>query len=726
MSGVTSGPLVSFVTDATEPGELAGRIGLLERTAYRPVELVIVGEAAAAPTGTADSSSISVRYVAPSRGRDQQASIATAIAAADGELVCLLDPGVEPILPDWLGHLVETVLAGSVAAGPTLLRARGRGLVRAKQQTADHSIVSAGIDLERSSGTFTPRHIELGVPFHWKPPPTPTDVPALSLACLLVRRSALLSAGGVPGAYADGGLCMASTPFADVDLGFRLRATGGRLTNDRRALAWCRFQEPRPTPVARPGKGDFRGRWLTVGDRATFIDRWGPRLVRQVLLDAITGAHRWSIAPLRVAVLGDVRLPSKESGVDWQVVGGSIAGGSPNLTSIGADVVIVADPEADIRDTPTGLIRVAWVGATGPRYLDEFDLVVAATNADRDRIAGETAKAIDVADLEGPGGIDELRELLARWAATRRLGIRIGPVSWRNAHLWGDYHFGRSLQRYLERAGHPTRVRLIGDWSSEAAAADDATVHVFGRHPAHNRPCQVNALWQISHPDQASAELYDTYDHAFVASEPFAALMAERAHVPVDPLHQATDPERFHPDDAGPHHELLFVANYRPNRPVVEWLLPTTRELAIYGQAWDEHGLDPRYHLGRHIPNEELRRYYSSASIVLNDTWEDMRAAGFISNRIYDALACGAFVLSDDVTGLAEEFDGGVAIYRDAAGLRSAVERYLDDPDGRRAIADRGRAAVLERHTFEQRAATIVAAIEPRLDALPALITQER
>ena len=89
----------------------------------------------------------------------------------------------------------------------------------------------------------------------------------------------------------------------------------------------------------------------------------------------------------------------------------------------------------------------------------------------------------------------------------------------------------------------------------------------------------------------------------------------------------------------------------------------------MYGNGWDKHGLDARHLRGGYIPNEDLRRFYSSASIVLNDTWEDMRAAGFISNRIYDALACGAFVLSDDVAGLADEFDGGVAVYRDEAGL---------------------------------------------------------
>jgi spore maturation protein CgeB len=196
--------------------------------------------------------------------------------------------------------------------------------------------------------------------------------------------------------------------------------------------------------------------------------------------------------------------------------------------------------------------------------------------------------------------------------------------------------------------------------------------------------------------------------------------MAAGTRVPVEPLHQATDPERFFPDRSGPQHELLFVANYRPERPIVEWLVPTDRDLAIYGRAWDEHGLDPRYLRGSHIRNSDLRRYYASAAIVLNDTWEDMRAAGFISNRIYDALASGAFVLSDDVQGLAVEFDGGVAIYEDADDLRAAIERFLGEPDARREIAERGRAAVLERHTFEQRAEAILGAIRPLFDTRPA------
>lgn len=43
-----------------------------------------------------------------------------------------------------------------------------------------------------------------------------------------------------------------------------------------------------------------------------------------------------------------------------------------------------------------------------------------------------------------------------------------------------------------------------------------------------------------------------------------------------------------------------------------------------------------------------------SADILLNDHWEDMREKGFVSNRIYDGLACGAFILTDMVKAMGE------------------------------------------------------------------------
>lgn len=298
-----------------------------------------------------------------------------------------------------------------------------------------------------------------------------------------------------------------------------------------------------------------------------------------------------------------------------------------------------------------------------------------------------------------------VRECLVAWTTATRYGLRIGVPSWEVAESWGDYHFARALQRSLERSGHPTRVHLLHDWPTPVAAREDVTVHLLGLKEAPTRPAQVNILWQISHPDIATPELYDRYDHVFVASDAFAARMAQLAQVPVTPLHQATDPERFHPDPSGPRHELLFVANARKvRRRIVEDLVGTARDLAVYGRNWTADLIDPRYVQGDGIPNADLRRYYSSAAIVLNDHWDDMRDEGFISNRLYDALACGAFVISDHVEGIEAEFDDAVVTYRDGAQLEHLIQRYLADPDERRRRGARGRAAVLSRHSFDLRA----------------------
>jgi GT2 family glycosyltransferase/spore maturation protein CgeB len=315
---------------------------------------------------------------------------------------------------------------------------------------------------------------------------------------------------------------------------------------------------------------------------------------------------------------------------------------------------------------------------------------------------------------------EQLRELVLGWIRAPRVGIRIGIPDWDQAHTWGDLHFARALQRQFQRAGRPTRVHILPEWESWAASRDDLSLHLFGLSTRPLRSGQLNVLWHISHPDRASPELYREYDAVFVASTPFADLMAGQVAVPVRPLHQATDEERFRPCAGGPSHELLFVANSRATRRhILDDLGPTERDLAVYGQRWTPELLDPRYLKGDHIPNDRLAAYYGAAKIVLNDHWEDMRDEGFFSNRLYDATASGAFVISDSVPGLREEFDDGIVAYETADELRQLVEWYLDHPEERRSKAERARAAVLTRHTFRHR-------VRELLDAIAALESERR
>jgi spore maturation protein CgeB len=80
-----------------------------------------------------------------------------------------------------------------------------------------------------------------------------------------------------------------------------------------------------------------------------------------------------------------------------------------------------------------------------------------------------------------------------------------------------------------------------------------------------------------------------------------------------------------------------------------------------------------------------------------------MREYGFVSNRIYDALACGALVLSDHLPELEERFGDAVVTYTDRDQLAELIETLLASPDERARRGELGRRLVLEGYTFAHR-----------------------
>jgi GT2 family glycosyltransferase/spore maturation protein CgeB len=320
----------------------------------------------------------------------------------------------------------------------------------------------------------------------------------------------------------------------------------------------------------------------------------------------------------------------------------------------------------------------------------------------------------------------ELRDILVEWAKAPHLDIAVGPTSWGVAESWGDYHFGRALQRAFQHRGYPARLRLKPDWDGSAAGRADVAIHLFGLSERRTRPGQLSVLWVISHPELVTVDMVDNHDLVFVASDLFTTSLAERSGREVIPLHQATDTDRFRPVEGGTSHELLFVANSRGvHRRIVDELTSTDRDLAVYGKGWTPELLDPRHLRGEYIPNDELAGYYTAATVVLNDHWPDMAEHGFLSNRLYDAAACGAFVVSDRVPGIDEQFDGGVVSFNDGDELRELIDRYLADPAARAERGRRAMAAVRARHTFGHRVDEMLRVVGPALDARPTRVATE-
>ena len=422
------------------------------------------------------------------------------------------------------------------------------------------------------------------------------------------------------------------------------------------------------------------------------------RLYRKAMLASLLDPRGRAHA-LRITLIGDAAAGLRASliarGYEVRAANGQAA---PDSWPNGGDVTVVTDPAVDAIVLPAGVVRVAWTTPGTTEWpadvLAEYDIVVS------------TAEDPGRAFVDG----------VERWLRATRVSIRVPPGSARTAAGWGDTYLARDIRAALRAEGWPTRMHFHDRWNDPTLGEDDVVIDLLGRYVGETRPGAVRVLWQISHPEHASAELYRSYDLVFVASDPFARLMAPQVpELTLRPLHQATDADRFRPTPKGPAHELLYVANWREDRPIIRDLLPIERRLAVFGRGWAPDRLDPAHHAGESIPNQELGQYYAAASIVLNDHAAGMRREGFLSNRLYDAAATGAFVVSDEIDGLEAEFDGGVVAYRDRRHLHQLIDRFLADPAERRARGERARRAVLDRHTFAHRARTLIAAIEPQL-----------
>ena len=276
---------------------------------------------------------------------------------------------------------------------------------------------------------------------------------------------------------------------------------------------------------------------------------------------------------------------------------------------------------------------------------------------------------------------------------------------------WGDTHFAASLAGALRDQGQEVVVDRRPEWDRPTGRHDDVVLVLRGLVRHDPSPEQVSLLWVISHPELVTADEAHGYDRVLAAGQPWAERWARDWALRIEPLLQATDPERFHPDAAAPDtgDRVLFVGNSRRMlRPVVRDALAAGLPLAVYGDLWS--GLVPDEVVrGRSIPNDQVAAAYRSAGVVLNDHHDAMRTDGFVSNRLFDAVASGARVVTDEVAGLAELFGPGVQIYETPDDLARLAT--LADPDSvfgddatRRAAADR----VRTEHSFAARAARLV------------------
>lgn len=130
----------------------------------------------------------------------------------------------------------------------------------------------------------------------------------------------------------------------------------------------------------------------------------------------------------------------------------------------------------------------------------------------------------------------------------------------------------------------------------------------------------------------------------------------------------------------------------------------------------------PNCWIGRAWP-EEMARIYAQAKIVVNAC-----VGRDINMRVYEALASGALLITDEADGLEELFKDNehLIVYRRDEDLLDRVDYFLKNDAERERIASAGRALVLGEHTYRHRTREMMLMVLESLGALGGISGESR
>ncbi len=262
------------------------------------------------------------------------------------------------------------------------------------------------------------------------------------------------------------------------------------------------------------------------------------------------------------------------------------------------------------------------------------------------------------------------------------LGVAVGHIG------SGDFWLIKDLENYFVNKGY---IPSITYFNSFYKYKTDINIVVSGFLPKGKRDIvgRTNILY-IAYPmfgndgkrefvkdiDDYAKEISDLkkdIDAIVVASKSFNDELNKRG-IKSYYVSQFTNTDKFFYDyDENLKSEVFFVGVNAFYRKAPHILLEANLPITIYGPNYPQ-GISK----GEYLDNRILRKYYSSAKIVLNDTRDGMKEFGFISNRIFDASACGTLVISDYVKEIEEVYGDSVPMYKTKEELIELVKYYLD------------------------------------------------
>ncbi len=225
-------------------------------------------------------------------------------------------------------------------------------------------------------------------------------------------------------------------------------------------------------------------------------------------------------------------------------------------------------------------------------------------------------------------------------------------------------------------------------------------------------------LWTTDAPHpQFFANIIRTapfYDRVFCAGSEAVDLLAVSGYFQTRWLPFAADPGLHVPviltsEDRVRYERLVsFVGSYYPNRQEILESLVEFRP-GIWGPHWDKvdaHSLLFPFIEARPVDFSEWIKIYTAARIVIVIHYQDGQVPCHqASPKLFEAMACGAFVICDSQKDARQLFRDGehVVFFAGVNDLKEKVRYYLEHPQERQKIAEAGRQEVTAKHAYECR-----------------------
>lgn len=565
---------------------------------------------------------------------------------------------------------------------------------------------------------------------------------AVSKNAMLIKKTVFDEIGGFDDRYIG--------EYADVDLCLRLYQAGYKNYYCPKALVYSDGVEDRVEDIKEKKR-------RCTHDLMVFKGKWQRYLAKQLFNDKISQSHMFTEQKLTIAfavsdaktgtdaeeyyhalffgaaleALGcKVKILSRTAKKDWYNVG------------VDTDILVLVCPDYDIEavyNCKNDLIRILW------QQKDNTVCLKLEMEAGQDKVADMDCRFdldYDLYDLScmNEKTPAEKKEYLAEQKAyviknhiyedtahgfvqmisgcfdvpvcSDEIDICGAMPDDESKKYWGDQHFAVGMKKEFEKLGYKANVLPRDRWYDQSRAG--YVIVLRGKNPYY-RPMGDNRkyiMWNISHPDDVTIDEYNSYDYVFFASQKMHDELASKLHVPSGVAQQCVDDSAMvYEEGHDKQYELLFVGNSRHVfRPILKDLIPTEHKLTVYGRHWEKFPVQD-YVVSDYMDNSKVGQAYHDAKILLNDHWDDMRENGIISNRIFDALAVGAFIISDDIPEIHELFGDNVVTYHGREDLKEKIDYYLKHEEERDAKAKAGQKIALNGHTFRDRVAVMVKVI---------------